>query len=126
MKIVQINATCGVGSTGKICVGISEQLNGQGIENYILYSSKTDGYAQGIAVSSERYVKIQALKSRLLGNYGFNSVAATKRMIRELDRIQPDLVHLHNIHGHDCHLELLFSYFKKNNTNDCITCLSVT
>ncbi len=127
MKIVQINATCGVGSTGKICVGISEQLNGQGIENHILYSSKTDGYAQGIAVSSERYVKIQALKSRLLGNYGFNSVAATKRMVRELDRIQPDLVHLHNIHGHDCHLELLFSYFKKNNTklvwtfHDCWT-----
>lgn len=26
MIIVQINATCGIGSTGKICVGISELM----------------------------------------------------------------------------------------------------
>ncbi len=115
MRIVQINATCGIGSTGKICVGISELLNAQDIENYIL-CSKTDGYAQGIAVSSDRYVKMQALRSRLLGNYGFNSIAATKRLIHELDRLQPDLVHLHNIHGHDCNLDMLFTYFKETKT----------
>ena len=44
MKIVQINATCGVGSTGKICVGISQLLNENNIENYILYSSRSNGY----------------------------------------------------------------------------------
>ena len=32
MKIVQINTTCGVGSTGKICVGISEVLADKGID----------------------------------------------------------------------------------------------
>ncbi len=116
MKVVQINTTCGVGSTGKICVGIGELLTKQGTENYILYSSQTDGYPHGIACSSDRYIKMQALKSRIFGNYGFNSVAATERMIRELDRIKPDLVHLHNIHGHDCHLEKLFAYFKNHNT----------
>ncbi|MBE6763300.1 MAG: glycosyltransferase [Ruminococcaceae bacterium] len=115
MKIVQINTTCGVGSTGMICVGISRLLTEQQIENYILYSSKTNGYEKGISCSDDRYIKIQALKSRLFGNYGFNSAAATRKMIRELDRIQPDLVHLHNLHGHDCHLEQLFSYFKAKN-----------
>lgn len=113
MRVVQINATCGIGSTGKICVGISQLLNENNIENYILYSSRSNGYQYGIQCSSNRYIKLEALKSRVLGNYGFNSNAATKRMIRELDRIQPDIVHVHNIHGHDCNFEMLFSYLKK-------------
>ena len=116
MKIVQINTTCGVGSTGKICVGISELLTENGIENHILFSSRTNGYPLGIGCSNDRYIKLQALKSRILGNYGFNSRNATKRMIRELERIGPDIVHLHNIHGHDCDLELLFTYFRQKKT----------
>ncbi len=116
MKIVQINATCGKGSTGKICVDISKLLTQKRIENYILYSSGETSYPLGIKCSEGRYLKIQALKSRLFGNWGFNSVKATQRIIRELDRINSDIVHLHNIHGHDCDLTSLFNYFKKNKT----------
>ena len=116
MKVVQINATCGVGSTGKICVGISELLTDNHVENYILYSSKSNGYPLGIQCSNDRYIKLQALKSRICGNYGFNSKKSTRKMISELERIKPDIVHLHNIHGHDCDLEMLFTYFKKKNT----------
>ena len=116
MTVVQINATCGVGSTGKICVGISKLLSENGVENYILYSSRTDGYPLGISCSSDKYIKLQALKSKVFGNYGFNSKAATKKMISELERIKPDIVNLHNIHGHDCDLEMLFSYFNKKKT----------
>ena len=86
MRVVQINATCGIGSTGKICLGISELLNEKEIENYILFSSRTSGYHRGISCADDWYIKIQALKSRILGNYGFNSRRSTQRMIRELDR----------------------------------------
>ncbi len=121
MKIVQINATCGIGSTGKICVGISNLLTGQGIENAILYSSQGNGHECGISCSGDRYIKAQALKSRIAGSYGFQSKGATKRMIAELERIKPDIVHLHNIHGHDCNLELLFRYFKEKQIKLCWT-----
>ena len=127
MKIVQINATCGVGSTGKICVGISEILSENNVENYIFYSSKSNGYPLGIGFSDKKYIKIQALKSRVFGNYGFNSQKATQKMIDELEKIQPDIVHLHNIHGHDCDLEKLLTYFKEKKTklvwtfHDCWT-----
>lgn len=113
MTVVQINATCGIGSTGKICVGISKAMTANEIENYILFSSKTNGYPLGKACSEDRYIKVQALKSRILGNYGFNSKKVTKKMIDCLEKIQPDIVHLHNIHGHDCDIELLFLYFKE-------------
>ena len=116
MKIVQINATCGVGSTGKICVGISQILSESDVENYILYSSKSNGYGLGIGCANDKYIELQALKSRILGNYGFNSRRATDRMIEALEKFKPDIVHLHNIHGHDCDLESLFAYFKEKKT----------
>ena len=72
MKVVQINTTCGIGSTGKICTGISRLLTADGIENYILYSDVTDGYELGLQCSGKKYIKMQALKSRVLGNYGLN------------------------------------------------------
>lgn len=115
MKIVQINSVCGKGSTGKICVAISELLTQEGIENYILYASGNSSYHLGIKYMSDVQVKIQTLKSRIFGNYGMNSRAATLRLLKELDRISPDIVHLHNLHGHNVHLGKLFSYLKKNN-----------
>ena len=101
MKVVQVNTTCGVGSTGKICVEISKLLTRENMENYILYSDKSNGYELGKSMSKKSYIKVQALKSRILGNYGFNSSFASKRIIDELKRIDPDIIHIHNIHGHD-------------------------
>lgn len=115
-RIVQINTTCGVGSTGKIAVAISELLTQQGVENNILFSTATNGYGLGIACGKPGYTKIQALKSRILGNYGFNSQVETKRIIAELERLSPSVVLMHNLHGHDCDLDMLFSYFRKKQT----------
>ena len=55
------------------------------------------------------------MKSRTLGNYGFNSALATRWLIHRLDAIKPDVVHIHNIHSHDFHFELLFRYLKEKN-----------
>ena len=114
MKIVQINVTCGMGSTGKICVDVSKLLAEKGIENYILYSSGHSDYPLGIKYTNDKYIKLQALKSRIFGNYGFNSKKATKKLIAHLEKIKPDIVHLHNLHSHNVDLNTLFKYFKKN------------
>lgn len=113
MKIVQINSTCGSGSTGKICVAVSKLLSAYDIENYILYSIGKSDYPLGIKYMSSWETKGQALLSRIFGNYGFQSRSATKRLIGELERIDPDIVHLHNLHSHNVHLGMLFSYFEK-------------
>jgi len=113
MKIVQLNTICGSGSTGKICVTISEMLTEQGIENYIYYSSGNSNYYLGRRYMSSYERKLQALKTRILGNFGFNSKTATKRLIKELDKISPDIIHLHNLHGYNIHLGAFFTYLKK-------------
>lgn len=112
MKIVQINATCGAGSTGKICVAISKLLNEHGVENYILYSSYQSSYENGIKYMTDKEVKLQAIKSHLFGNYGFNTKKATKRLISKLNDISPDIIHLHNLHSHNIDLKIFFDYIK--------------
>lgn len=114
MKIVQLNLTCGTGSTGRLCLAISRMLTHQGVENYILYSQGRSDYPLGIPYSNRAYKKLQALKSRISCSYGFQSRLATVRLLRHLKRLQPDIVHIHNIHGHDCHLGMLLDYLKKH------------
>ena len=62
---------------------------------------------------SKLETKWQALKARVFGNFGFQSQAATKRLIAELERIGPDVIHLHNLHGHNAHLGMLFTWLKE-------------
>lgn len=113
MKVVQINSVCGSGSTGKICVSISELLTSKGIENYVLHATDGCQYGLGEQYMSSSQVKIQALKAKVFGNYGFQSKAATKRLLAKLEEISPDIVQLHNLHGHNVHLGMLFSYLKE-------------
>lgn len=112
MRLVQINTTCGEGSTGKICVAVSELLNSAGVENHILYTFGQSEYPNGIKYMNAFDIKYQALRARVFGDYGFQSKAATKRLISELERISPNVVHLHNLHGHNIHFGELFAYFK--------------
>ena len=113
MKIVQINATANEGGTGRVCAGLSKLLDQAGIENYTLFTTGKSEKPSQIKYASERKIKLQALRSRILGNYGFNSKAMTKRVISHLEEIKPDIVHLHNLHGHNVNLEMLFKYFKE-------------
>lgn len=88
-------------------------LTGYNIENYILYTNGTHNYKLGINYSNLFLVKSSALKARAFGNYGFNSHRATNNLIKILNDMKPNIVHLHNIHGHDLDLDKFFRYLKE-------------
>lgn len=121
MKIVQLNSFCGKGSTGTIALNISHALGDERIENYILYTLGDYKFPLGIKYSCRLYIKLNALLSKIFGNYGFNSNMATRRLIKHLERIKPDIVHIHNIHSHDVNLRMLFKYLNKNNIRVVMT-----
>lgn len=114
MKIVQINKTCGQGSTGKICVAVSKLLDDKKIENYILYSTGISDNKNSIKFCNFFLQKTEAIKKRILGNDGFGAIFSTKNLLKALDIIKPDIVHIHNIHSNDVNIEMLFSYLKMN------------
>lgn len=120
MKVVQINATYGRGSTGKICSSIGLLLERIGMQSYVLYSSGNACSEEGSKIIKYKFCyyleqKCNALINRFFGNNGFNSRFSTFRLIIKLKTINPDIVHLHNLHSNDINLSLLFNYFRKNN-----------
>lgn len=114
MRVVQINLTARNGGTGRVCHGISSVLNENNIENYTLFSSGNSENPCEIKYTTDLKRKINAIISKVRGNYGFNSHLMTKKLIAQLEKIKPDIVHLHNLHAHNVNLKMLFNYFKKN------------
>ena len=111
MKIVQVNSECGRGSTGKIAVAISKLLTVQKVENYIFYSGNhTSDYPLGIRINNKLELRIHQALSRLFGDQGWHSYFTTKRLVSRIKRINPDIIHLHNIHGYYIHMGVLFKY----------------
>lgn len=121
MKIVQLNSVCGAGSTGNIALQISKKLTEYGIENYVMYALNKSEYINGIRFSGKFSAKFNAIAAKIFGNYGFNSYCSTKKILKQLDKISPDIVHIHNIHSHEVNLSLLFKYLKQNKTRVIIT-----
>lgn len=113
MKVVQINAVSGTGSTGKMVEDISNLLNEHNIENHILYSLGNTNHNNSIKFASIPYIKFNALKSKILGNFGFNSIFSTHKLIKKLKNIEPDIVHLHNLHSHDVNLKILLNFLRR-------------
>lgn len=116
MKIVYINTVCGTGSTGKITTALYHLSKSAGHEPYI-------AYGRGTAVPELSSYKIgnlldfgtHVLSNFFRGNSGFASRKVTKKFILWLEEIQPDLLHLHNIHGFYLNIPLLFDYIKHKN-----------
>ncbi|MEW6605940.1 MAG: glycosyltransferase [bacterium] len=115
MRIIQINSVFGRGSTGRIAANIHNFLKQEGYESYVFYGrgkkSKQDNVKKfGNNIS----FIIHVILSRLFDMHGLSSHHSTKKMIKNIDSIRPDVIHLHNIHGYYLNFNLLFKYLKKN------------
>ena len=115
MKVLFINVTCGVGSTGRICTDIADMLISEGHECKIAYGRKTvpEKYKDiAYRIGSDFGVKVNGVKARLFDNEGFNARSATKKLIKWIKHYNPDVIHLHNLHGYYLNVKLLFDYLK--------------
>lgn len=106
MKVLLVNATYGNGSTGTIVSDIQRLCLEAGIDCKVAYASSTTpakeiyGFKTGNWFSN----KMHALLSRISGKAGYFSLLSTWNLIREIDRFQPDVIHIHNLHSNYIHL----------------------
>lgn len=114
MKIVQIN-TFSNKSTGTIMMNIHNKLKNEGIESYVVWGRGRKAQdSTEIYMNDKMGVYRHALYTRLTDKSGFYSKNATKKLIKKLEEINPDLIHLHNLHGYYINIEMLFDYIRKN------------
>lgn len=113
MKILQINSVCGVGSTGRIATDLYKIIEEQGHECKIAYGRGTapEGI-DSIKIGSKLDNYTHVFKTRVFDKHGFGSISATKKFIEEVREYNPDVIHLHNIHGYYINIEFLFNYLK--------------
>lgn len=115
MKILQINTVCGSGSVGKITADIYHTLKEQGEEGVILYGrNEAPDDVNAVKIGNKTDFYLHALKGVVFGTGGFCSGAVTDRFIEKIKDEQPDIIHLHNIHGFYLQIEKLFAYLKQS------------
>ncbi|SFO88573.1 glycosyltransferase [Prevotella sp. tf2-5] len=113
-KLLQINITANWGSHGKIAEDIGALTIENGWDSHIAYgrrSNESKSQLYHIGNMADEY--LHGIASRIFDNHGLMSVGATKKLIDYIRQINPDIIHLHNIHGYYLNYPLLFEYLSK-------------
>ena len=109
--LLQINVTSNWGSTGKIAEQIGVTAQHCGWKSYIAYGRhETPSQLKTIKIGNAIDVYEHYIENRFLDREGLASRRSTKHFLEQIDEINPDIVHLHNIHDHYLNYKLLFDY----------------
>lgn len=124
MIVLQISADYGLSSTGRIVGDIQRCCIDKGIDAYVAYSipRHTDNAIKNaFRIGNYCTEKWQAFCSRLVGKQSYYNRLTTLLFLRWVKRIQPDIVHLHNLHSNYIHLNYLLRFLAKYNIATVIT-----
>ena len=111
--LLQINIASNWGSTGKIMEQIGLCAQSHGWKSYVTYGRKayhnpSKNNVIRIGTTFDAYEHYA--ENLFLDNEGLASRHATKRFLKKVDEIKPDIVHLHVIHDHYMNYPMLFKY----------------
>lgn len=113
MKYVQINAYA-TGWADSIIFQKHRQLIKNGVESWVFWGrsgGKEDAHCKRIATTFENC--LDGFLTRINGRPGFYSWTSTARLLKALDAIQPDIVHLHLLLGYYINVEMLFNWLSR-------------
>lgn len=110
LRYVQLNSFYN-GSTGTIMRNLHRGLSERGVDSYIFWGRrhKTENEHEQCCATKMGYLS-HGIKTRLFDRMGFYSKRDTARLLRMLEEIDPDVVHLHNVHGYWINIEMLFGW----------------
>lgn len=116
-KLFQINICSAVLSTGKIVEDISKVAMRYGWSTYTAWGRfASPSVSTQIRVGSKFDTYFHFAAHKLLDAEGLVSRFATRKLIKQIDEITPDIIQLHNIHDHYLNYPLLFSYLANLDT----------
>lgn len=114
-KIFRITTTINSGAIGKTAEQLGELVMAEGWESYCAFSRPGNPSTSTLMrVGNKWSILFHVFLTRVFDMCGYGSYFATKRLVREIKNISPDLIHLHNIHSYDFNLKVLFEYLKQS------------
>ena len=110
-KVLYINSVCGFGSTGRIVADLTKTDD---YESLVCFGRKKD-FAD---VNSFQFANffdnaLGAIRTILFDNNLNICTSATKRLIKKIKEYNPDIIHMHNIHGYYVNVEMLINFLKE-------------
>ncbi len=112
--LLQINVDANNGSNGSIARDLGTIALSKGWKSYIAYGRRAIPCdSKLIRVGNDLDVKIHGIFTRLFDLHGLGSFIVTYRFLKKVKKINPDIIHLHNIHGYFINYYLLFKFIKK-------------
>ena len=121
MKVLQINAVYGSKSTGVIVKDIENLLNDNGHTAFVAYQTAQNPPENSYKIGNKLDWKFHAVLARVFGKQAYFSKTATKRLLKYIDKIRPDVVHLHNLHSNYINLNMLCDYLAEKNIKTVYT-----
>lgn len=116
MKILQINTVINYNATGRIAEDIGKMALSKGWESFIAFGCfPRESQSELLRIGSDFTFKFHVLQNRLFDNHGAGSIQATKKLIRQIKAIEPDIIHLHNVHGYYVNIKILFDFLVESN-----------
>ena len=94
MKLLQINISLNTSSTGKIVCQISKMCIDNGDQSYIAFSGRypeNRDKANTFRIGFKLDFYWHALVTRIFDRHGFGSIRATKKLLKQIDYIKPDI-----------------------------------
>lgn len=115
MKILQINSHYNQGGAARIAAYIHRQLLEEGIDSYVAYGRGVISEEKNVYRFNRTWeVYWSALMSRLMGINGWFNRGATRRLMKLIKKIQPDVIHMHALHGYYLNWPMLFDYLNES------------
>lgn len=120
MKVLEINSTCELGSTGRNVIEIADYLNNKGIECYIAHTSGAS-YKNEYIIGNALINKIHAFLSRIIGWQEIYSIYPTIKLIQYINKMDFDVINLNNIHSNYLSYPLLMRSLIKTKRSIVLT-----
>lgn len=114
MTLFQINVTANSGSTGRIAEQIGETAQRNGWNSVIAYGRYANlGTSEHVKICNKQTIYYNVLIARLFDCDGLIAKHSTLQLIKKIQEVRPDIIHLHNIHGYYVNYPMLFSFLKE-------------
>lgn len=111
-RILQINITYEYGSTGRIVAQLHNVLEKEGYQSFVAYSAFHSTQADTFKIENQFQNYLRRGLNRTLGRRYGHSLLGTRRLIQNIKKISPDLIHLHNIQQNSVDFPRLFKFLK--------------
>lgn len=114
MRYLFINSVYGVGSTGRLVADKCMELEKEGHVCAAAYGRACvdNGAAQLIKIGTKADFLFHATMTRIFDLTGFCSKRATRQLLSKIEKFNPDIIWLHNLHGYYLNVCDLFEWLK--------------